>query len=245
MSDRVPHVIGAHNRHQREYFERTTKRTMLPRRSAYVSRQVSEVMRHVPLGPGDRVLEVGCGMGRYTLPLAEQGYAVEGLDLAPALLDRLRAFNAGRFDIPLYSADIIDYPPALEGRFAAVVGFFTLHHVHSLGACYAAMARLVRPGGHIVFLEPNPYNPSYYLQIAITPTTTWRGERGILNMRRACVFEAMRAAGLVEPAVESFGLFPPALADRRWAQPIERAAETILAWTPCLAFQIFSARRPE
>jgi SAM-dependent methyltransferase len=244
MSDLGPHVIDAHNRQQREYFERTTKSTMVPRRSAYLSRQVSEVMRHVPLAPGERVLEVGCGMGRYTLPLAAQGCAVEGLDLAPALLDRLRAFNAGRFHIPLYAADIIDYPPALEGQFAAVIGFFTLHHVHALDACYAAMARLVRPGGRIVFLEPNPYNPTYYLQILVTPTTTWRGERGILNMRRRCVFDAMQAAGLVEPAVESFGLFPPVLADRRWAQPIERAAEALLAWTPCLAFQIFSARRP-
>src|SRR4051812_18182010 len=221
-------AIHAHNDHQREYFERTIKRTMVPRTSRYLARHVTEVIRKAELVPGDRVLEVGCGMGRYTLPLAEQGLAIEGLDLAPALLDRLREFSGGRFDIPLHAADVVNYPPALEGRFDAVIGFFALHHFHDLGACYAAMARLVRPGGRIVFLEPNPYNPSYYLQILVTPTTTWQGERGILNMRTDPMFTAMRGAGLTDASVERFGLFPPALADRAWTQPFERTAEARL-----------------
>lgn len=234
----------AHNRQQRDYFQRSMKRTMMPRASAYLSRHVDELIAHAGLAPGQRVLEVGCGMGRYTLLLAGRGLAVEGLDLAPALLDKLRDFNAGRFHIPLHAGDVIDCAERFEGGFDAVIGFFTLHHVHALDACYAAMARIVRPGGRVVFLEPNPYNPSYYIQILATPGMTWKGERGMVRVRRGPIFSAMRQAGLVEPRLQRLGLFPPAIADRKWAPGLERAAEAWLGWTGCLAFQIFSGRRP-
>jgi SAM-dependent methyltransferase len=160
------------------------------------------------------------------------------------LLDKLVAYNGGRFDIPLHPADVADPPRALVGEFDAVVGFFALHHMHDLDACYAGMAQLVRPGGTVVFVEPNPFNPAYYAQILLSPRMRWRAERGILRMRRRLIFRAMTAAGLVGPQLVRFGLFPPLLAERTWTGGIEQAAEAALSPTPCLAFQIFSARRP-
>lgn len=234
----------AHNRAQRDYFEARVKRTMVPRPSRYLARHVDELVRHASITPPQRILEVGCGMGRYTLLLAERGFAVEGLDLTPDLLEKLDAYNGGRFDIPLHAADTAHPPDALVGAFDAVVGFFALHHMHDLDACYGGMARLVRPGGTVVFVEPNPFNPSYYAQILLSPRMRWRAERGILRMRRRPIFGAMTAAGLVGPRLARFGLFPPLLAERAWTGGIERAAESTLAPTPCLAFQIFSARRP-
>jgi SAM-dependent methyltransferase len=244
VNDSASSVQEAHNRAQRDYFDARVKRTMVPRPSRYLGRHVEELIRHAALRPAQRLLEVGCGMGRYTLLLAERGFAVEGLDLTPGLLEKLHAFNGGRFDIPLHAADVAHPPPALQGAFDAVVGFFALHHMHNLDACYAGMAQLVRPGGTVVFVEPNPLNPSYYVQILLSPGMRWRAERGILRMRRRTIFRAMTAAGLIAPRLARFGLFPPMLAERAWAQPFESAAETALSPTPCLAFQIFSARRP-
>jgi SAM-dependent methyltransferase len=39
---------------------------------------------------GGPVLELGCGTGRYTIPLAEQGVDITGLDLAPAMLTQAK-----------------------------------------------------------------------------------------------------------------------------------------------------------
>ena len=186
MGELTPEAREAHNRTQLRYYQQD-KPGMVPSGSPYLRRHDDALVGFAGLQPGQRVLEVGCGMGRYTLLLAERGIAVEGLDLSPVLLERLRAFDGGRFDVPLHVADVIEPPAALLGRFDAVVGFFTLHHLHDL-ACRCGRWPAAVPGGRIAFLEPNPYNPLYYVQMAITPEMTWEGDRGMLRMRRSVIF---------------------------------------------------------
>jgi SAM-dependent methyltransferase len=240
--------IAEHNRLQIRYFEHAGKEAMRPASTPYVERQVDTLVRFAGLAAGDHILDVGCGMGRYTVPLAERGLAVEGIDISRTLLDRLEAFNAGRHEIPLHCADILELPELLDRTFDAAVGFFTLHHLHDLPAAFAAIARLVRPGGRIAFLEPNPLNVLYYIQLAVVPGMTWQGDKGILSMRPRTVFGAMDEAGLTSPTLERFGLFPPFAANRPFGARLERCLERVPLWGPLLAFQLFGgdvrAERP-
>jgi SAM-dependent methyltransferase len=236
--------IAEHNRLQIEYFEHAGKEAMRPTPTPYVERQVDALVRFAGLAAGDHILDVGCGMGRYTLPLAERGLAVEGVDLSRTLLDRLEAFDAGRHEIPLHCADILELPESLDRTFDAAVGFFTLHHLHDLPASFAAMARVVRPGGRIAFLEPNPLNVLYYIQLAVAPGMSWHGDKGILRMRPRTVFGAMEGAGLKSPRLERFGLFPPFAANRRLGARLERWLERVPLWRPLLAFQLFRGDLP-
>lgn len=237
-------AIASHNRIQREYYDRGIKRTMIPKGTPYLRRHIAEIVRVANLRSGEKILDVGCGMGRYTLLLAEQGYAVEGLDLSPVLLQRLRVFNGGRFNIPLHEADVMNPPAHLEQRFDAVIGFFALHHMHELERCFRGMARMVRPGGRIVFLEPNAFNPLYYMQMAVTPRMTWQGDKGVAKMRMSIVGGAMQRAGLEAPRVERFGFLPPFVANTKFGARTERLLERVRVWRPLLPFQIFRAERP-
>jgi len=236
-------AIASHNLYQRNYYDRGVKRRMIPRATPYLKHQVDALARVANLRPGERVLDVGCGMGRYTLLLAERGYAIEGLDLSPVLLQRLRVFNGGRFNIPLHSADVMKPPSELEARFDAVVGFFALHHMHNLELCFRGMAKLVRPGGRIVFLEPNAFNPLFYIQMTVMPRMTWQGDKGVAQMRMSVVGSAMTRAGLTSPRVERFGFFPPFVANRSAGARIERAIERLRILRPILPFQVFRAER--
>jgi SAM-dependent methyltransferase len=236
--------IAEHNRRQIEYFEHAGKEAMRPTSTPYVERQVDALVRFAGLAAGDHILDVGCGMGRYTLPLAERGLSVDGVDISRTLLDRLEAFDAGRHDIALHCADILELPETLDHAFDAVVGFFTLHHLHDLPASFNAMARLVRSGGRIAFLEPNPLNVLYYIQLAVAPGMSWDGDKGILNMRPRTVFGAMEQAGLTSPTVERFGLLPPFAANRRLGARLERSLERMPLWRPLLAFQLFRGDVP-
>ena len=238
MAELTPEARAAHNRTQLRYYEQD-KPGMVPTGSPYLRRHVDALAGFARLEPGRRVLEVGCGMGRYTLLLAERGIAVEGLDLSAVLLERLRAFDGGRFDVPLHTADVVDPPTELLGGFDAVVGFFALHHLHDLGASFEAMTRLLSPGGTIAFLEPNPYNPLYYVQLAVTPGMTWEGDRGMVRMRRDVIFGAMKAAGLQELALRRFGFFPPFLANRPAGRRVEATLERVRPLERVLPFQLF------
>jgi 2-polyprenyl-3-methyl-5-hydroxy-6-metoxy-1,4-benzoquinol methylase len=234
----------AHNEFQRSYFERARHRTLNRPESVYLRRHVNQIVRFAGIEPGMRILEVGCGTGRYTLILAELGIKVEGLDLSPQLLEQLQENNAGRFDIPTHGFDLAASPPEMYGQFDAVIGFFVLHHVHGLDVCLDIAAQLAKPGGSVAFLEPNPRNPLYYVQITLTPEMSWRGEKGIFQMRSNVLLPSMERAGLSELSVRRFGFFPAFVTNLKVGPPLEDALERIPILKPILPFQLFGGRRP-
>lgn len=235
--------VTSHNDAQRHYFEERPLPRMAPGDSPYLRRHVDAAVRALELREGERVVEVGCGMGRYTFLLAERGLRLEGLDLSPVLLERLARHDGGRYGIPLHAADLQNLSDDLAGRFDAVVGFFMLHHIKDLAGCFAGVARLLRPGGRAVFIEPNPLNPLYYVQIAISPGMTWAGDRGIVDMRPGAIARAMRAGGLVAPRTTRFGFLPPFLANQPWGARLERGLERVPPLRPVSAFQLFQAAK--
>jgi SAM-dependent methyltransferase len=233
-----------HNQQQRRYYERWLKPRMLPKDSPYIRRQVDELLKFGGVRPGERALELGCGMGRYTLRLAELGIKVEGLDISPVMLEELRKFDGGRYGIPVHCADIVQHPTELTGQFDVVLGFFTLHHLHDLPLCFEAMTRLLKPGGKVVFLEPNPYNVLFYIQILVAPGMTWQGDRGLVQMRQGVIYDAMSRAGLKNSAMARFGFFPPVLYNRSWGARLEALLERPPLWRTFLPFQLFRAEMP-
>lgn len=235
--------IEVHNLLQREYFGRRIKKTMLPQKTPYVCHHVEVLLEAMELPAGSRVLEVGAGLGRHAFLLLEMGLQVEGLELSPFLVASYKEFAGQRPLFPMHCGDIHSLPPELEGRFDAVVGFFVLHHLPDLPRAFASMKVLLKPGGRVGFVEPNPLNPLYYLQILLTPGMSWKAERGILNTHAPRLLKLLRAAGFSAVNVKRFGFFPPFLANLRWLIPLERALERRKLLQPLLPFQAFWGTR--
>lgn len=236
--------IRQHNQDVIDYYDGRVKKTMTPTGNLYTQHHLDTLQQTTGIRAGDRVLDVGCGMGRYTIPLASRGVQVEGIDLSPFLLEQLSDYNTSGRDIPTYCLDILDHPPEMAGSYDAAIGFFVLHHVHDLARCFDAVKRVVKPGGVVAFIEPNAYNLLYYVQIIITPTMTWKGDKGMARMRPGVVFPAMREAGLESLALHRFGFFPPFAANTRAGHWLERRLETVSLWRPLLPAALFTARRP-
>ena len=97
------------------------------------------------LESGDRVLEIGCGTGQATLPLAERGLAVTAVELGAELAAiarlRLAAFPAAE----VMTSAFEEWPPR-GAPFDAVVAVSSLHWIDP-HLRYAKPHELLRPGG--------------------------------------------------------------------------------------------------
>lgn len=115
------------------------------------------VLAHLGAGPGDRVLDVGCGLGEDVRSLAaavgESGAAV-GVDASLAMVEEARRRCSGLPMVRIEQADASQLP--LEtGWFDACRTDRTLQHVESPQAVLAEMARVTRSGGVVAASEPD------------------------------------------------------------------------------------------
>jgi 2-polyprenyl-3-methyl-5-hydroxy-6-metoxy-1,4-benzoquinol methylase len=236
-----------HNDLQRQYYETRepeANHRIMVRSTPYITNQLDRLLDVSGINQGDRILDVGCGMGKYTIPLAERGYDVEGLELSGKLLEELRAQAHGRAVVTTHQADLLAPPSEMVGTYDHVIGFFVLHHLFDLDEAFASCARLLKPKGRVIFLEPNPFCPLFYLQITLSPTMSWRAERGILDLTPRQTARRLRNAGFVNPRLQRFGILPPFLRNRSGAATFERGFERIPLVNPVQAFQLISAELP-
>lgn len=109
---------------------------------------------------GTRVLDVGCGVGRWSRLLAARGARVTGIDLSPTMIAEAerRAHASGLADrcrFLVQDSSILN----VEGPFDLIVCVTVLQHMLDVGALRAALERIVlrlAPGGRLVVLEAAP-----------------------------------------------------------------------------------------
>jgi ubiquinone/menaquinone biosynthesis C-methylase UbiE len=104
------------------------------------------------IGPGDQVLDVGCGKGAVTIPAAiaagPDGH-VCGIDLSPAMLAHAREATSELGNVTLTRGDAHD-PPS-EGAFDAVLASNVVVFLDDPARALRTWNRLLVPGGRVVF----------------------------------------------------------------------------------------------
>jgi SAM-dependent methyltransferase len=178
--------------------------------------------RRLGLGAGE-VLSVGCGWhpGRQLFPAPR--WRLTGVDIEPAMIEHLVAsgeIDAGRPG----RAGALDFPPA---SFDVVLYRLVLHHIAfqaPLAPVFAEAARLVRPGGALVAIEPGLWHPvgaALGLANRAGLGTRIHGTPDDIPLSPTLLAREARAAGL-EPELHAvtFGW-------RRLPQPVQRALHRI------------------
>jgi len=111
-------------------------------------------------GAGTRVLDVGCGVGRWSRLLAARGADVLGVDLSPTMIAqaRRRAVADGVADRCRFRVQDVSNLDVGE-RFDLVLGVTVLQHIldpDALRAALTAMTVHLAPGGRMILLEAAP-----------------------------------------------------------------------------------------
>ena len=150
------------------------------------------------LGPGDRLLEVGCGPGVAVAAAAARGAHVVGIDRSPVMIHQARrrngaAVRSGQVEL---RATAVEAPGDLGAPFDAALAVNTVGHWTDPVAGVATIAAALRPGGTLALVS-QPRNRG-----ATAGDTRAAGQR----------FEdLLEQAGYQDLRIETLDLDPPAV----------------------------------
>lgn len=102
------------------------------------------------LRPGDRIIEIGCGTGRYSLHYARRGHAVTALDLVEGNLVVLRGHMRPGDDVEVAQGNALDLSRWADGTFDAALVLGPMYHLYTEADKQTALRealRVTRRGG--------------------------------------------------------------------------------------------------
>lgn len=193
-----------------------------------------------PLG-GLRILDVGCGDGEVAVELWKHGALVTGIDASPAMIEtaQARATRHGAdIAFEVATAQSLPFPP---DRFDAVIAVTVLCFVEDAAPIFREMARVLRPGGHLVIGELGKWS-SWAAERRLRGwlgSPMWREGR-FRTARQLCALA--REAGLVPGAVRGAIYYPRCGLAARLLGPFDHKFSRLT--TIGAAFLAFSAAKP-
>jgi 2-polyprenyl-6-hydroxyphenyl methylase / 3-demethylubiquinone-9 3-methyltransferase len=113
---------------------------------------------------GKSALDVGCGAGLLTEPLARLGATVTGIDASPEVIAVAREHAATMgLDIDYRAGDVAE----LDGQFELISAMEVIEHVADAEVFVAALAKRLAPGGLLIMSTPNATALSRLLVIGV------------------------------------------------------------------------------
>jgi len=143
--------------------------------------------------PGQRLLDVGCGLGYLLERAVASGLDVVGVDLSP------RAASACQFRVPSAKVLVADGQrlPFPDETFDIVTILGSLEHYIDPGQGLLEIRRVLRPGGRVAIVVPN----GFYL-----PDLVWQVWRKGLGPNHKQIIERFAAVNEWRGFIESGGL---------------------------------------
>jgi ubiquinone/menaquinone biosynthesis C-methylase UbiE len=134
----------------RDYYEELWRRLPVELEPPDWRRRLAFLLGEVRAG--DRVLDVGCGDGRFTVELTRAGMRAVGVDVAQAALERAREREAGA-DFRLVPID--GRLPFEDGSFEVVWASEVIEHIADTARWLSEVRRVLVPRGRLLVTTPS------------------------------------------------------------------------------------------
>jgi SAM-dependent methyltransferase len=152
--------------------------------------KLSKALGHAPARYA-HTLEIGAGTGYFTLNMLRASLIERATcsDISPGMLAALRA-NARQLALEVETVKVdAERLPFADGTFDLVFGHAVLHHIPDLARAFAEFARVLAPGGTVLFAgEPSRYGDRLSAlpkRAAVTLAPLWRHAVGAPAAPRA------------------------------------------------------------
>ena len=189
-------------------------------------RRAAFFVEHAQLGPERRALELGCGTGVFLERTARSGATILGLDLSTDLLAKARTRLAPFGNVGLERGDVHRLAHR-DGTFDAVYGSSILHHL-DLEAALAEVFRVLKPGGRIVFTEPNILNPQVAWMFMVGPRPYFGLSPDEMAFSRFRARAILRRLGYEDVAIRTFDFLHPSV-PAPWIDRVSRLGDVVEA----------------
>lgn len=174
----------------------------LERQAAIFETPTLLMLQRAGIGPGQRVLDFGCGAGDVSLLLSDfvgPTGEVVGVDRAAEAIAtaRRRVAASGRRNVTFLQAPIesVSLPPV-----DAVVGRFVLMHQPAPAVVLAGAARLARPGGVVALMES-------HLDALVLEWHSWPASAAYTNLLDVMLRTIKAAGGRTDMGLRLRGTF--------------------------------------
>lgn len=182
--------------------------------------------------PGSKALEYGCGPGSQAFSLAASGVEVTGIDISEVAIDQAKTTATSQglnIDFKTMNAEALSFP---GGCFDLICGSGILHHL-DLEVAYAELARVLKPSGRAVFLEPLGHNPLINAYRALTPKLRTEDEHPLLMRDLKTASEHFGEVGAHHFTMLSLAAsFAPMLRRTKVIAALDRADQTLFRAMP-------------
>jgi len=108
-------------------------------------------------GPGEKILDAGCGTGIFTTDFLTEKSQVVGLDISRQMLKHAMKTSSGR-SFSKVQGDML-YLPFVDNYFDKSVSITALEFVEDAKSAIDELIRVTRPGGYIVVATLNSLSP--------------------------------------------------------------------------------------
>jgi len=139
--------------------------------------------------PGRRLLEVGCSAGASLAAAAADGWEAHGVEVSPEAADVARRRSA----VHSVHTGTLEAAPFASGFFDAIIFFDVIEHIDPPQPIFAAVARLLKPGGLVLMVTPDAGSLSLSMMRSRWPHLFLEH---VIIYTRAALASAMSAAGL-------------------------------------------------
>jgi len=150
-----------------------------------ISRLVADL---ADVGPGDRVLDIGCGPGGAVREAARRGAAVTGVDPAPLMLRVGRDLSRRRIRQKIVFVHGTAETLPLSDRTVTIAwAISSAHHWADVPAAFRELRRVLEPGGRLIIAEK-----------LVRPGARGRAAHGFTQAQAAEIAAAAQSAGFAD-----------------------------------------------
>ena len=142
-----------------------------------------------------KVLDVGCGSGAFTIRLAQMGFQTVGVDISPRMIEVAKKLTLERErererlkNVEYYVSDLLNLPFDVNS-FDIIFAGAALHHLpDDLDKCAVEFYRILKPNGKVFMFEPYALNLNSFLWYRVFSYHLTKDERALIPNRVKKIF---------------------------------------------------------